>query len=299
MYENFIFEGGSYKHRKLVELVEDLGGYIITKRIFAQEAHITFAAPSEDYDHIKRCVDEIQGMIRKAPLLGTEIAVISPTITRHHLPHPFCDIAEFLRRRGAQTNIIGLARGVGRRTAQINRRERMIIEEHDVAVLGMGNFERCIREKIQAFSDLKIPLVVTGLPKIEIPGCIYIGGCGRMPFKFKKLDEIDILKDIADGVERAIEKRKEEISIDPPPIPPFVVKDEVWKQVEDIKYSLAPAPLVLKINGLRIKLPYDKYHDQVSNVEIAGYRLGEISEIKRSVYRNRILVEMLGESMVS
>jgi putative methanogenesis marker protein 7 len=299
MYENYMFEGGAYKHRRLIELIEDLGGYIISNRVFAQEAQITFAAPVEDQAHIEDCVKEIQGMMKPTPLLGTEIAVISPTITRHHLPHPLCDIAEFLRRRGAQTNIVGLARGVGRRIAQITRRERALIEEHDVAVMCLGNFKECIKEKVEIFGDINTPIVFTGLPDVEGLEYPYISDMGRYPHKFKRLGEIEILREIAGAVEEEIRKKKEEISIDPPLIPPFVVKNEIINQVGDVKYGLSPSTLVLQTNGIRVKMPFKAYSEEINEVSIVDYRLGEISEIRESANkRGDIMVDMLPMSQV-
>ena len=49
-------------------------------------------------------------------MAGSEIAIISPTLARHHLPHAACDISEFLRQYGAKDNMIGLARGHGKGT---------------------------------------------------------------------------------------------------------------------------------------------------------------------------------------
>jgi putative methanogenesis marker protein 7 len=300
MYENFIFEGGSYKHGLLVELIEDLGGYIITNRIFSQEATITFMALTEDYEYLKRCADEIGGEIKKVPLLGTEIAVVTPALTRHHLPHHLCDVAEYLRRKGAQTNMIGLARGTGRRIAQISQREKRLIEEYDVAVICLGNFKRCIEEKLDVFLDLNIPLVISGLPYVEIErdDCVYVEGMGRLPYNFKHLNEIELLKRIADGVERCTQRIREEIIIDPPIVPPFALKDEVERQIGDVKYGLAPGVVVLRTKGLRIKIPFNAYADDVSNVDVMGYKLWEVSEINPSVNRYRILVDLLPESLV-
>lgn len=298
MYENYMFDGGSYKLEQLIDLIEDLGGYIITRRIFAQDAKVTFAIPKEDYKYVKECATEIQGELKDAPLLGTEIAVVSPTLTRHHLPHNLCDIAEYLRRQGAQTNMLGLARGVGRRIAQLNQREKRLLEEHDAAVICLGNFKRCIEEKVKIFSDLNIPLVITGLPHIESEDFIYVEKLGRVPYKFKRLGEINFLKEVANGVEEAIKRVREDISVNPPVVPPFVVKDEINNQVEDVKYGLSPGVLTLRTNGVRIKVPYHIYADDVANVEIADYKLSDISTIKQSVNRSRILVDLLPESLV-
>ncbi len=299
MYENFIFEGGSYRHKELIELIEDLGGYIITQRIFAQEAHVTFTAPIEDYAMIEKVAADVQGQLREAPLLGTEIAVVTPTITRHHLPHPVCDVAEIMRRKGAQTNVIGLARGVGRRIAQLTGRERQIIEEHDVCLIGFGNFKRCIEEKIEVFKTLNVPVVAYGLPEIEVNGIRYVSTLGRLPYAFKRLNEIDILKKISEEVEKAVKVRKEEIAIDPPFVPPWVIKDELLDQVEDIKHSLAPAPIVQQINGVRIKIPFEDYHEQVENVVISGYKLSEIATINKSPNRGRVKVDLTPMSLLN
>ena len=43
--ESFIFEGGAHRHELLVELVEDLGGWIVQKKILASESTITFIIP--------------------------------------------------------------------------------------------------------------------------------------------------------------------------------------------------------------------------------------------------------------
>ena len=298
MYQNYMFDGGSYKLERFIELIEDVGGYIITKRIHAQDAKITFAIPTEDFVYVKECAKEVQGEIKDAPLLGTEIAVITPTLSRHHLPHLLCDIAEYLRRQGAQTNMIGLSRGAGRRVAQLSEREKRLIEEHDVAVIGLGNFKRCIEEKVKIFSELNVPLVVTGLPPVQSPDFIYIEKLGRIPYKFKRKGEIDLLEGVAKGVEKAIKKVREDISVNPPVVPPFIVKDEILHQVEDVSYGLAPGVLTLRTNGLRVKLPYSIYSKDVANVEIAEYKLKEISTIRESTNRGRILVDLLPESLV-
>ncbi|MDY6865653.1 MAG: methyl-coenzyme M reductase family protein [Halobacteriota archaeon] len=298
MYGNYIFEGGTYKYRKLIELVEDLGGYIISKRLLAQEATITFAAPIEDKELINKCAKDIQGSIKELPLLGTEIAVVSPTLTRQHLPHHLCDIAEHLRREGAQTNMIGLARGVGRRISQLNEREKRVIEEHDVAVICFGNFKKCIEEKMQVYKDIEIPLVFTGLPSIENSEFTYIEKLGRSPLKFKRSSEINLLKNVALGVEENIKKLREELSVNPPIAPPFVLKSEIMSQVEDAQYILAPEAITLRTNGLRVKMPWQIYADDIANVDIGKYKIKEISNLRCSANKNRILVDLLPESLV-
>ena len=57
-------------------------------------------------------------------------------------------------------------------------------------------------------------------------------------------------------------------------------------------------PIVSQLDGLRIKLPYDEYHEKIADVEVEGYRLGDISEIKRSKMYNNILLKILPESSI-
>ena len=105
----------------------------------------------------------------RAPLAGTEVAVVTPTLAIHHLPHSACDIAEYLRRHGSKTNMLGLARGVGREIAQINEYETALINEHDAAVFIFGNFQECIKKKESLYRNISVPVVVTGGPADSRP----------------------------------------------------------------------------------------------------------------------------------
>jgi len=86
--------------------------------------------------------------VTDSPLVGTEIAIVSMSLEIHHLPHPSCDIAEYVRRIGAKSNMVSLARGPGKRITGLNDEERDVINEHDIAVYLMGNFETCIEHKM-------------------------------------------------------------------------------------------------------------------------------------------------------
>lgn len=300
--ESFIFEGGAHRSEFLIELVEDLGGWIIQKKILAQEATITFTIPKmADVPLIREKVLELRGSIREQPLLGTEIAVIAPTIARHHLPHLLCDIAEFMRRSGAKTNMIGLARGVGQRIAQISTREKNIIEEHDAAVFVFGNFEYCLKEhKWKLYKDLTIPFVVTGGPELNsIPYTpYYVGNIGRLTYRFKTLDEIDKLQEIGKAVSESIKKARDLLEKDPILLPAFAIKEEVERQISEIKTVLSPTPIVPKLQGLRIKLPYAPFHEKIENVRIGDYLMKEIAEIRKSNFRDYILVKFLPQSQI-
>ncbi|NVM52905.1 MAG: methanogenesis marker 7 protein [Candidatus Helarchaeota archaeon] len=301
--ESFIFEGGAHKHELLVELIEDLGGWVIQKKILAQESTITFTIPNAaDIPLIREKVLELRGSLKIQPLLGTEVAVVSPTIARHHLPHVLCDIAEFMRRMGAKTNMIGLARGVGQRTAQISTREKNIIEEHDAAIFVFGNFEHCLKEhKWKLYKDITVPFVITGGPELDsIPYAEhYVSKIGRLPYRFRRLEELEKLREIGVNIAHAIEKVRESLERDPPILPSFAVKEEIERQVPELESVFSPTPIVPQIRGLRIKLPYSQFKEKIAYVKIGNYRLDEIAEIKQSNFRDYICVRLLSKSQIS
>jgi len=145
--EPFIWTGGLYKHEEMEELVEDLGGYILQKNVLQLDVIMVILVPNADIPAIEAKNRELFGKLQKAPLAGAEVAVITPTLAYQHLPHLACDVAEYLRRSGSKTNMIGLARGVGKRVAQLTAKEIDLINEHDAALFLYGNFRDCIIEK--------------------------------------------------------------------------------------------------------------------------------------------------------
>jgi len=110
MLEPVMFTGGVYKHDLVMELVADLGGYILQKNVTQSEVILLILIPSEDMPVLEALIKELRGELVRAPLAGTEVAVVTPTLAIHHLPHSACDVAEYLRRHGAKSNMLGLAK---------------------------------------------------------------------------------------------------------------------------------------------------------------------------------------------
>ena len=50
----------------------------------------------------------------------------------------------------------------------------------------------------------------------------------------------------------------------------------------EIAEVISPTPVTSQLDGVRVKLDYDKYHESIENVIIDGRKLSEISEIKKS-----------------
>ncbi|NMC09829.1 MAG: methanogenesis marker 7 protein [Methanothrix sp.] len=301
MLEPVMFTGGLYKHDLVIELVEDLGGYVLQKNVTQSEVILLILIPSEDKPVLESKIKELRGELVRAPLAGTEVAVVTPTLAIHHLPHTACDIAEYLRRHGSKTNMIGLARGVGQEIAQINEYETSLINEHDAAVFIFGNFKECIRRKEGLYRNISVPVVVTGgpeIPKAEMPYAFeYVSSIGRVAHRARKATEIGMLDRIVEAVGRALDKTRAEMAKDPLTTSAPRVMDAVREQVPDVEFSYSPLPIALNLNGLRVKLPYDSYKDAVMAVAFdEGVKLGEIATVRPSRMKDYIIVRILPAS---
>ena len=270
MLEPVMFTGGLYKHDLVLELVEDLGGYILQKNVTQTEIILLLLVPSEDMTALEVLSRELRGELVRAPLAGTEVAVVTPTLAIHHLPHVACDIAEYLRRHGSKTNMIGMARGVGREIAQINEYETALINEHDAAVFIFGNFQDCIKKKESLYRNINVPVIITGGPKIEaeeLPYAFgYVPSIGRMAHRTRKSTEIGTLDSIVEVVGRALDQTRAAIAKDPLTTSPPRVMDAVREQVPEVEFSYSPLPIALNLTGVRVKLPYPLYKDKVAAV---------------------------------
>ncbi|WP_440952960.1 methanogenesis marker 7 protein [Methanococcoides sp. FTZ1] len=302
--EPYIYEGGVHKHSLILELLEDLGGYLVQKTPASTEVTLVMLIPKKDVPLVEDLCRKLLGKLTPAPLTGTEIAVVSPTLASHHLPHSACDVAEYLRRGGANTTMIGLARGMGRRVALSADYERRLINEHDVAVFSFGTFRDCIiNKKPKLFEGIEIPIIVTGGPDIkteDVPGAdMYVGGIGRVAHRMRKGPELDAMDVLNEKVGEIINLKREWISKDPLAALPARVMKEIQEQVPDILDVLAPAPITLQLDGLRVKLPFEEYHETIGNIEFdEGFRLSDIANITPSKMKNYILIKIKRRSEV-
>lgn len=248
----------------------------------------------EDIERIRFKAKELMGGVHFVPLAGVEIVIVIPSFAYHHSPFPHCSIVETLRELGAKVDTLALARGVGRRIAQMTPEEKSVIDEHDVAVFMFGSFESCIRQfKINLPRQVSIPVVISGWPALEyLEGFSYVGGVGRIPTMFQGSEDKSALVALADAVIKAVDEKKARLREDPPIVHPLYVKREIEVQIPSIKNHLNPAPITVKLQGLKVKLSYERHSKELSALELFdGKSLSDISDITKTYY-DEILVKI-------
>ncbi|MBE0521152.1 MAG: methanogenesis marker 7 protein [Candidatus Methanoperedenaceae archaeon] len=297
MLEPVMYVGGVFKHNQIEELVEDLGGYILQKNVMQTEVVLLMLVPINDMDVVEEKARVLLGKITRAPLSGSEIATVAPTLAYHHLPHLDCDVAEFLRKKGAKTNMVGLARGVGKRICQLTAFERDLINEHDVAMFILGNYEHCIIEKSKKlYEGIDIPVIVLGAPELkkeDVPNVTaYVGSFGRILHQMRHSEELKTLDRLAEVTGNVLDDVRKEIAKDPLAIAPVRIKKELEEQIPELIDSLHPLPITLQMKGVRVKLPYDEYHERIENIEfVEGVKMKEVADVLPSKMRNFILIK--------
>ena len=303
MYEVIMYDGGIYRSDELFELIEDVGGVVLMKNRSSQMLTVTMSIPSEDREVVEALCKDIGGQVREVPLAGTEIAIVGPTLGRHHMPHPICDIAEYLRRCGAVTVVMGLSRGRGKNTSQISLAETSTIDEYDACVFMLGNFKACVETKAELLlSKINIPTVLVCGPKPEgidhtCDAIVY--GVGRKASRMREAADRAKLEEVADRIEEVLDDKKKALEEDPPFVHPSEIK-ALLENYEPIDMCLRPAPLVMHLDGLRAKISYDEYHREIEDMMVYGRRLGEVCEITPSkINDSSMLIRIKTRSQVA
>lgn len=292
-YQTLTFDGGAYRFNELAELLEDTGSFILRREDTIVSAVAIIAVPKSDLKAIRRKVKEIGGTLTPAPLAGTEIAVVAPSPSGRHLPHPTCDIAEFLRRNGSQTILVSLARGAGQEP-MLNIGEERLINECDLAVFTLGDSKVCLRErKAPLFESLRVPVVVAGGPMMKKPRycTAYVGGFGRKATRLKGPDDLDRLETLVATTERCLKERRRTLKW-LPDISILALGQMITRQLPEIKDVTSPAPIVNRIDGLRVKLDYGLYHKRIAEVRYGEIRLADFADITESVLKRQIIVRL-------
>ncbi|MCG7844291.1 MAG: methanogenesis marker 7 protein, partial [Methanomassiliicoccales archaeon] len=145
----------------------------------------------------------------------------------------------------------------------------------------LGNFKECItHEKIDLFKDIQIPVVTVVGPELDsLPHCeALVCGVGRKVERMRRSEEIAKLEEIADRVKEVIDIRRNEVEEDPLFVHPTEVKDAL-DDMDAVQVCLRPAPVVLHVDGLRVKIPYKKHVKELEELEVYGRKLKDIATI--------------------
>jgi putative methanogenesis marker protein 7 len=285
MYKIMMFEGGVYKFNELKELIEDIGGFILQESVMQTETMMHLAFPEEEERVIRDKIKELGGKFKKLPLAGAEVMIVAPSLGKHHAVNPMCDIAEYLRRKGAITNMMGLAHGVGKRIAQITAEEKKIIEEFDAAVFVFGDFKECIEEKQKLCKKIGVPyLIVGGPPDLELE--YYVGGIGRKTDRMRRKGEIGYLEGMAGDLGDLLNAKRREVEEDPLAASPLFIK-EMIEMVIPPKAG-EELPIIVQLDGLRVTIE-DEDVAKIKDVEVGTKKLSEICAIKKSLFKGYLL----------
>jgi methyl coenzyme M reductase subunit C-like uncharacterized protein (methanogenesis marker protein 7) len=82
-------------------------------------------------------------------------------------------------------------------------------------------------------------------------------------------------------VDRILKDKKKLIEEDPLFIHPAEVK-RLLEEYEPVDMCLRPAPVVLHLDGLRVKIGFAEHHKDIENMEIYGRKIGEICRLSPS-----------------
>jgi putative methanogenesis marker protein 7 len=289
-----VYDGGIYRFSEFNELLEDTGSFILRREDTVVSTVAVIAVPRTDLALVKKKARELGGTLTSAPLAMSEIAVVAPSPSGRHLPHPTCDMAEFMRRAGAQTIMISLARGVGQEPI-IQHEEALLINESDAAVFALGDSKFCLVEKKSSMlKGLEVPIVVAGGPAHVNMPCAeaYVGGFGRKWDRMKGERELERLEGLVTAVASCLSARRKRLYSNLPPVALPALARAIERQVPDIMDVLAPSPITIKLDGLRVKLPYDEYAAKIGEVTFEGRAIKQIAAISRSVLKDYVLIRM-------
>jgi putative methanogenesis marker protein 7 len=144
---------------------------------------------------------------------------------------------------------------------------------------------------------------VTGGPDLkteEVPGAdLYVGNIGRTSHRLRKTEEVNALEKLNEEIGKIADNIRKEQSRDPLAVIPARAMKEIENQVPEIQTVLSPAPLTLQLNGVRVKLPYDEFHEKIENLEFdEGVILSELANVSRSKMKNYILIKIKSKSDV-
>jgi len=272
--------GNAFGSDEIIDFIEDLGGFVLNVDQMGGvvEFDVMMDRESVEVLRMRAAHREHSGKVIGVALYGIEVAVIIPSFNLHHTPFPHCSTVETLRQAGAKVNTIAPARGVGRK-AILMREERMMIEEHDLAIFIFGCFEYCIREKMELCRRLDVPVIVTGYADVESDDeLIFIPSITRIPTMFDDPDDKRMIGAFMESVISIIGSLRPDV----PATYPYI-KTEI-----EAKFGVN---VVIKMSGLRVDASYDDYAEKLGEMEFYFGKLDAFGRITRGTQED-IIIEL-------
>ena len=107
--------------------------------------------------------------------------------------------------------------------------------------------------------------------------------------------EADIarLDAVIEEVERVVSERRKELALDPLSVSPARLQMLLEQEIPEIEDILAPAPVAVQLNGLRLKLSYPEYADRIRSLVIEdGITVGDVCDVLPSRMRDYVLIRI-------
>ena len=107
--------------------------------------------------------------------------------------------------------------------------------------------------------------------------------------------EADIarLDAVIEEVERVVSERRRELAQDSLSVSPARLQMLLQQEIPEIEDILAPAPVAVQLNGLRLKLSYPEYADRIRGLVIEdGITVGDVCDVLPSRMRDYVLIRI-------
>ena len=107
--------------------------------------------------------------------------------------------------------------------------------------------------------------------------------------------EADIarLDAVIEEVERVVSERRKELALDPLSVSPARLQMILQQEIPELEDILAPAPVAVQLNGLRLKLSYPEYAERIRSLVIEdGITVGDVCDVLPSRMRDYVLIRI-------
>ena len=111
--------------------------------------------------------------------------------------------------------------------------------------------------------------------------------------RFKRPEELAKLDELVEEVSRTLDTRRDDLARDPLSIFPPRLMTILEEEIYEVTMLTHPTPVTVQMEGLRVKLPYDLYADDLRSLEVAdGVMLEDVADVLPSRMRDYILIRI-------